>query len=105
MVKQKSLEFTFMLCFRTLSLLGLERNISLGQHLSPLQLPAAIGSSPWGDLEPESEALGDNTGAVTYVTSGKWFNCPLTFFSYKMGINLPPLQGPINPQVTSESAF
>lgn len=94
-----------MLCFRTLSLLGLEGNISLGQQLSPLQLPAAIGSSPWGDLEPESEALGDNTGAVTYVTSGKWFNCPLTFFSYKMGINLPPLQGPINPQVTSESAF
>ena len=94
-----------MLCFRTLSMLGLEGNISLGQHLSPLQLSAAIGSSPWGDLEPESETLGDNTGAVTYVTSGKWFNCPLTFFSYKMGINLPPLQSPINPQVTSESAF
>ena len=73
-MKQNSLEFTFMLCFRTLSLLGLEGNISLGQQLSPLQLPAAIGSSPWGDLEPESEALGDNTGAVTYVTSGKWFN-------------------------------
>ena len=63
-----------MLCFRTLSMLGLEGNISLGQHLSPLQLSAAIGSSPWGDLEPESETLGDNTGAVTYVTSGKWFS-------------------------------
>lgn len=94
-----------MLCFRTTSLLGLEGNISLGQHLSLLELPVAIGSSPWGDLEPESEALCDNTGDFTYVTSGKWFNCPLTFFSYKMGINLPPLQGPINTQVTSQSAF
>ena len=61
---------------------------------------------PGETLKPESEALGDNTGAARYVTKDSGLIVlSLTFSSCKTGIIRPPLQGLINAQVISGSAF